>query len=327
MENRFPTMDDVIDDIRDLVGRAQRIGTLAHRDADADSLGSALGFAASLRELGKDVVTVVPSPRPQMLDHLPGIDAVRDEPGEIDALFTFDCATLDRFGDQKQLVERTAQVVNVDHHVSNEGFGSIVLVDPTASATGEVVYHLLRALKAPIDADVATNLYAALFTDTGGFRHDNTTEAALRLGAELVRHGADPAYIAMRSYKWRSVGQVRLEGLAIARMRAELDGRLIWTEITDEMLAESGAGMQEAEGVIDQLQGIASMQIAVVFKASGDTTKISVRTRDRFDATSLCIPFGGGGHRRAAGAELRMPLDDARAQVLAIARTQLEAAS
>ena len=310
----------VIDEIAALIERSADIGCLAHKDADADSLGSALGFAISMREMGRRVHTMAPAPVPRLLSFLPGYDTLESGEPRIDCLFTFDCATLARFGDRRALVERSDEVVNIDHHASSEQFGTINLVDAKASATGQVVYGMLQQLGAPITPDVATNLYAALFTDTGGFRHENTTEAALRLGADLVKHGADPGWVALKTYKSRSVPRMRLEALAIARLRAEVDGRLIWSEVTQAMLADAGTGMDESEGVIDQLQSIDTMQIAVLFKeSSANETKISVRTRHPYDATDVCKPFGGGGHHRAAGAELQLPLSAAREKVLPVA--------
>ena len=190
-----------------------------------------------------------------------------------------------------------------------------------------MIYRLLRELGAPISPAVATNLYAALFTDTGGFRHENTTEAALRLGAALVAAGADPGWVALKSYKSRSLAQVRLEGLAVAQMHSEMDGRLLWSEVTAAMLEEAGADMQDSEGIIDALQSIDTMEIAILFKEhAADRSKISVRTRDPIDATEVCTPFGGGGHRRAAGAELGDPLPVAERKVLEVARRLIDAA-
>ena len=326
---QWPGVDDVAADINALIQRSQDIVCLAHKDADADSLGSALGFAAALRAIGKRVHPVVPAPYPFLLAYLPGFDLLEDAPEKYDCVFTFDCATVQRFGDKRFLCESAGvPVVNVDHHVSNEGYGSINLIEPWASASGQVVHRLLLKLGLPIDADVANNLYAALFTDTGGFRHENTTEEALRLGAELVRLGANPAWIALKSYKSRPVPMIKLEGLAVAALRAEMDGRLVWSEVTQDMLQKSGATMVESEGVIDVLQSIDTMKIAVLFKEMGPRlTKISVRTRDEIDATELCLPYGGGGHLRAAGAELEMPLAEAQASVLALAHSLLDRVS
>jgi phosphoesterase RecJ-like protein len=323
-QHAWPRVDQVIEDVRRAVETSDDIGCLAHKDADADSLGSALAFAASMRLLGKRAHPLVPDPPPILLEHLPGFETLEKMPERLDSLFTFDCATLSRFGEKRLLVEKTPCVVNVDHHVSNEAFGTVNVVDPDASATGQVVHRLLSELGYPIPPDAATNLYAALFTDTGGFRHENTTEQALRLGADLVALGANPAWVALKSYKSRTVAQIKLEGLAMGHMQTAEHGTLVWSEITHAMLAEASADMQHSEGVIDHLQSVDTMKIAVLFKEIGaSVTKISVRTRDEIDATDLCTPFGGGGHRRAAGAELAMPLPEARERVLQLARRLL----
>jgi phosphoesterase RecJ-like protein len=322
----WPKIEDVIDPIRSIVEGSDQITCLAHKDADADSLGSALGFALALRASGRTVRVVVPEPLPRLLEHLPGFETVETGGAPLgDTVFTFDCATLTRFGERRAEVEQASTVVNIDHHLSNTAFGSINLVDASASATGQVVHQLLALLGAPVSAAVATNLYAALLTDTGGFRHENTTEAALRLGAALVAAGADPGWVALKSYKSRSLAQVRLEGLSIAGMHSEAGGRLLWSEVTGSMLDQAGADMQDSEGIIDALQSIATMEIAVLIKeTTPDRIKISVRTREPFDATDVCTPFGGGGHRRAAGAELADSLPDARRKVLEVARRLIE---
>jgi phosphoesterase RecJ-like protein len=322
----WPSLEDVIDPIRAIVDAADQITCLAHKDADADSLGSALGFALALRARGRRVRVVVPEPLPRLLEHLPGFETVETGGAPLgDTVFTFDCATLGRFGERRGEVESAGIVVNIDHHLSNTAFGTINLVDAGASATGQVIYRLLRELGAAISPAVATNLYAALFTDTGGFRHENTTEAALRLAAALVAAGADPGWVALKSYKSRSLAQVRLEGMAIAQLHSELGGSLLWSEVTMAMLEETGADMQDSEGIIDALQSIASMEIAVLFKeTAADHSKISVRTREPIDATDVCTPFGGGGHRRAAGAEFANSLPVVERKVLEVARRLLD---
>jgi phosphoesterase RecJ-like protein len=324
----WPRLEDVVDPIRKIINGTDQITCLAHKDADADSLGSALGFALALRALGRRVRVVVPEPLPRLLEHLPGFETVETGGAPLgETVFTFDCATLGRFGERRVEVERATTVVNIDHHLSNTSFGTINLVDGSASATGQVIYRLLRELGAPISPAVANNLYAALFTDTGGFRHENTNEAALRLAAALVAAGADPGWVALKSYKSRTLAQVRLEGLAIAQMRSEMDGRLLWSEVTLPMLEQAGADLQDSEGIIDALQSIASMEIAILFKEiSPDRSKISVRTREPIDATDVCTPFGGGGHRRAAGAEFRDSLSVAERKVLEVARRLIDSA-
>jgi phosphoesterase RecJ-like protein len=167
-------------------------------------------------------------------------------------------------------------------------------------------------------------------TDTGGFRHENTTPRALRDAAPSAARraalGADPSYVASMVYKSRPITTVKLSGLAVASMQVELDGRLAWAKVTRRMLRESGAMMAESEDIIDTLNSLAGLDVAIIFKEIGTRlTKISVRSRGAVDAAALCAQFGGGGHLRAAGAEVPLRLDDAIPAVLEAARESIEA--
>ncbi len=320
----WKTVAEATPEVAAILNGASRITCLAHKDADADSLGSALGFAMAASSHVAEVAVVVPNPMPRLLSYLPGYSLVTSEPVKNDIVFTFDCPSVERFGDKGPIINAAKTVICIDHHRSNTSFGTLNIVEPTASATGQMVFRLLQLLKLPITAQTASCLYAALYTDTGGFRHENTTEEALRNGADLVGLGADAGYIALKSYKSRTVEQMRLEALAVSTLRGELGGRLIWSAVTTPMLVTAGADLQDAEGIIDQLQSIDTMKLAILFKEVDlQTTKISVRSRDEIDATAVCTPFGGGGHLRAAGAELRIPIKQAQQDVLAVARNVL----
>ena len=162
----------------------------------------------------------------------------------------------------------------------------------------------------PITPTIATNLYVALLTDTGGFRHENTTPQALEDAARLARLGADPGHIATLVYKMRPETTLKLNGLALATMRVEMEGRLAWAKVTRGMLREAGAVMAESEGIIDTLNSIAGLELAILFKeVNADLTKISVRSRGGVDAAALCAivrrrrphPRRRGGDREADG--------------------------
>jgi phosphoesterase RecJ-like protein len=174
---------------------------------------------------------------------------------------------------------------------------------------------------------MAANLYTALMTDTGGFRHENTTPRALEVAARLAGLGADPSYIATMVYKSRPLTTLKLSGISIASMQVEMGGRLAWAKVTKSMLREAGAVMAEAEGIIDTLNSIAGIDVAIMFKEVGPRlTKISVRSRGAVDSAALCARFGGGGHLRAAGAEVALPMDQAIETVLDAAREAIGAA-
>ncbi len=308
------------------IGRVLADGTdflcVGHQDADADSLGSLLAMSDVLERLGKRTYPWVPAPVPGQLRYLPGFARVNQQdapPGA--AVLAFDAGSPSRFGDLRARIERAPVVVVVDHHRSNQGFGTVALVDPDAAATGELLLRLLRQLGIPVSPAAATNLYAALLTDTGGFRHDNTTGDVLAAAAELARLWADPGWVARMAYKSQPITTLRLHAAVTAAARRECDGRLLWGEVTRRVLTETGAGMEETEGLIDILQSLDTLVVALLFKEAGPAvTKVSARTRPGVEAHQLLAPFGGGGHARAAGAELARPLADAREAVLQAAR-------
>ncbi|MHB1500545.1 MAG: DHH family phosphoesterase [Candidatus Dormibacteria bacterium] len=316
---------DTLGRIHELIASHRDFLCVAHKDADADSLGSALAFADHLRGTGARAYVWAPDPLPVNLAYLPGYQSVNREEAPADAVvIAFDAGSPGRFGNLGARIERAPFTILFDHHASNEGFGDLAIVDREAAATGVIIYDVLRLWGADIGADAATNLYAAIFTDTGGFRHDNTSAHVLRLGAELADLGADVAYVALKSYKSRPQTTLRLQAAACAAARYELDGRLTWSEVTQEMLAEAGAKMEETEGIIDVLQSLDTMECALLFKQEGERlTKVSVRTRGDLEAHSLVAEVGGGGHVRAAGAEVEMSLGELEQVILGRARAAI----
>ncbi|HUY08280.1 MAG TPA: DHH family phosphoesterase [Candidatus Dormibacteraeota bacterium] len=315
-------MADALAQIHQAVLGHEAFLLVAHKDADADSLGSVLAFADYLGREGKSVYPWVPDPLPRGLAYLPGYEAVNQREAPADAIaITFDAGSPSRFGNLRERIARAPLTIVIDHHASNEGFGDLSLVQPEVAATGVIVFQALRSWGAHVSPEAATNLYAAIFTDTGGFRHDNTTGPVLQLGADLATLGADPAWVALKSYKSRPETTLKLQALASAATNYELDGRLVWSQVTVEMLQQSGADLEESEGIIDILQSLDTMLCAVLFKeASGELTRVSVRSRGPIEAHELVGPFGGGGHRRAAGAEVHGTIAEVKTAVLSEAR-------
>lgn len=274
---------------------------------------------------------LIPPPLPQLYSWLPAFDEIVEEPphgADPGLAFFFDSGNIERSGDGVKHIASHATIVNIDHHTSNSKFGDVNIIDADASAVGQMVIQMLDEFGWPITPTIATNLYVALMTDTGGFRHENTTPRALRDASRLADLGAKPGEIATMIYKMRPVTTLKLSGLALATMRVELGGRLAWAKVTRAMLREAGAVMAESEGIIDSLNSIAGLDVTILFKeVRADLTKISVRSRYNVDSAALSGKFGGGGHPRAAGAEIGKPMDEAIKEVLAAAKEAINAAS
>jgi phosphoesterase RecJ-like protein len=312
-----------------LLLRARRVMTVCHRDPEADALGSALSVALALEARGARVNAVCADPVPAMYDFMPQVGRFLAAPEtdlDPDLIVVCDCGDLERVGpllDTHAELFGRVPIVDIDHHVSNPGFGAIDWIDPAAAATCEQVALLLPQLGLRFEAvggDIAQNLTAGLVIDTANFQHPNTTPRTLRVASELLAAGAELPMIARRIYRSKPNAQLRLFGRVLARLEASADGRLVWSVLAEDDVAAAGATEQMSEGLIDLLAHSDTAEVAVLFKDLGERARISVRTRDGgVDATALTGAFGGGGHARAAGASIEQPLGAALPAVLGLA--------
>ena len=320
-----------LDRLHELCEANDEILIVGHKDADGDTLGCSLAFAEALRARGKRVWVAIPPPLPQMYDWLPGYsDIVEVPPPDADPrlVLFFDAGSMERSAGIADHISPEATVVNIDHHMSNTRYGDLNIIEPGAAAVGQMVLRMLEELRWPVTPDIATNLYTALMTDTGGFRHENTDADCLETAARLAGLGASPSHIAEMVYKSRPMTTLKLSALSLATLRTEAGGRLVSARVTRRMLRDSGAVMSESEGIIDTLNSIGGILVAILLKeVTTGLTKISVRTRGDLDAAELAARFGGGGHYRAAGAEIDLPIEQAEASVLTEALQALGAES
>lgn len=309
---------------------ARRVMTVCHRDPEPDALGSALANALIVEALGGRATPVCADPVPAAYLFLPLMERFRTAPEpdlDPDLIIVGDCGDLARVGsvleEHAELFGRVP-IVNIDHHKSNVGFGVVDWVDADAAATCEQVTLLAAALGVPLDAAdgaLAAQLMSGVVIDTANFQHPNTTPRTLRVAAALREAGAPLPDIARRLYRTKPNEQLRLFGIALARMAFSDEGRLVWTTLMTEDLETAGATPAHSEGLIDLLAQSETADVAIVFKEAGNQTRISVRTRDGgVDATVLTGTFGGGGHARASGATIDLQVADAQAPVLAEAR-------
>jgi phosphoesterase RecJ-like protein len=315
-------------DVAEVLRGAQRISAFCHENPDGDTLGAAIAIAMAAEHLGKQAEVVCVDPPPPFLAFLPGIDRVRREPAlEPDVAVVVDAGELSRIGsvvtEQAGWFSR-ARLVNIDHHVSNPGYGEAVWIDPEAAATCELVTLLLPELGVPLDKPLATVLMAGIVQDTHTFAHPNATARTLRVAAELVEAGAPLAAINRAVYADRPYSTLALWGLMLAGIGQRANGRIVHAAMTAAMLASTGEQPTASEGFVDLLGSTRNADVTILFKEVGPAeTRVSVRTSARADAVVITSAFGGGGHARAAGCTVASPLEAARDLVLAEAEREL----
>ena len=293
----------------------------SHVDPDGDAIGSSLGLAWALRDMGRGVVVVNESPVPLTLRFLPGADTIR-RPAEIQAPFdtaiVMDCSSLERLGpNASKLVAPNAVVACVDHHVGNAGFGNPRLVVPEASSTAELVHDLLDACALPLTPEIAQCLYTGLASDTGAFRFQNTTPKALRLAARLVDHGAKPSLVSDWLYAKKSAGSLRILGLALASLESRVNGQLSALTISRAMFERAEAAPEDADGIVQYAKSLNGARVGVLIQETGPgEVRLSLRSDGTVDMNEFAGRFGGGGHRVAAGAKVSGDLNAVKERVL-----------
>jgi bifunctional oligoribonuclease and PAP phosphatase NrnA len=287
---------------------ATSVALACHVNPDADALGSMLGLSTFLRERGVRTVCSFgnePLELPRWASLLPGVDAIvpaRDFPAAPEVFVTCDTASVDRLGALARVVGKAREVIWIDHHISNEGLGTIPVIDATASSTAEVVYRLLRRIGGDISSATAMCLYAGLVTDTGRFQYASTRPETLRVAAELREHAFDHVALAQALYEDNSARYLDMLATALARVALEEDHDLLWTYLTQADLAEAGVEPSEADDLIDLIRTAREVDVAAVVKQQRDGRfKVSMRSRGGHDVAAVAQTFGGGGHRLAAG--------------------------
>ncbi|MBB4918176.1 DHH family phosphoesterase [Streptosporangium saharense] len=294
----------------ELVSAAGEVALACHISPDADALGSMLAVGMALRAEGKRVTASFGERRfrvPRLLRFLPGQDLLV-EPGAYptapELMMTFDVPIADRLGTLAVNAGKTRELVVIDHHASNTGFGTLNLVDPAAAATAVLAEELLVRLGLPIGEEVATCLYAGLVTDTGSFRYSSTTPEAHVMAARLLATGLNPEQIAREVWDRSPFGYLRVLGTALDRavLEPSTGPGLVWTFVTREDRAAQGLPYDEVEGIIDVVRRTDEADVAVILKEDDDGAwQVSTRSKGAVDVARVCAALGGGGHARAAG--------------------------
>jgi bifunctional oligoribonuclease and PAP phosphatase NrnA len=301
---------------------------LGHVHPDGDVLGTLLGLGLALSAAGASVTFAGPHPVPDVLAFLPGTDrwqVWKAAPGPFDIIVMTDCPNPDR---SEGLLEGArgprSRVLNIDHHPDNRRYGSIDWIDPSAAATGEMIFDLLTALGLPLTPAIALNLFTAVHTDTGSFRYSNTTPRTFRIAAELAAAGADPALVSDRLYQQRGRDSLVQLGTVLRRVEVSDDGQVAWLSVPRDLVPRE---LIESEDLVSYPRSIGGVKVAVLLREEAPgTVKASLRAKGEVAVNKIAHRFGGGGHENAAGCTLSGTLEEAAASLLQAVREALASA-
>ncbi len=300
----------------------QQFVVLGHVRPDGDALGSQLALGLSLQQLGKNVQIWNEEGMLAKYSFLPRAELLTKPPAtaeHVDVAIALDTAIQNRLGTTLAAVESAKIWINIDHHVTNPGYGDLVIIDQSAPATGEIIFRLIKSQGLPFDRNIAENLFAAISTDTGSFQYPKTSARTFEIAAELVREGdLDVGKISQQLYE--SYPRRRLELLreVLRTMRFSECGRIATFGLSLKTAAELGVIPEDNEGLIDHLRAVQGVIVAVFFEELSDgKVRVSMRSKnERVDVCAICQKFGGGGHTLAAGARVRGTLAEVEEKVV-----------
>ncbi len=312
--------------LKEKLSQARKVVITTHHKPDADALGSSLAMANYLRKKGHSVQVITPSEYPEFLHWMKGNDGVlvyanetkqqcQEFINEAEVIFALDFSVLSRINDLGEMVRAAvAYKVNVDHHLEPEDFADFQYWSTKAAATCELCYELILALgdESAIDADIADCLYAGIMTDTGGFRHPNTTKNVHEIVAQLIEKGANNAQVSKNIYDKNSHERLKFIGYALSEKLVVLpELKVAYFAISDADQKKFNTKTGDSEGLVNYALSIEGITLAVLFKEADGGVKLSLRSIGDFPANQMATQFfNGGGHKNAAGGKVDMSLEE-----------------
>ncbi len=306
---------------------------IAHVSPDGDTIGSSLALYGVLTAMGKRVRVVCDQRMPATYaflpyaDQLTGIEDLKDTQ-EYQNAIAVDCADMKRMGQAAEIFHAATQTGNIDHHRTNPLYGDYILHDDHAAATGELIYGIWRELGAGLEGEPAQNiaicLFTAISTDTGNFSYSNTTPETFHIAGALLETGFDISTVNRYLYRTVPLGKTRLLGFVLSNMQLYENGKIGMALVRLEDLDRLGALAEDAEGTIDGIRDVASVEIAILVRQSRDGTyKASMRSKQYADVSAIAHVYGGGGHVHAAGCTLEGEPEQIMDKLLAAAKGAL----
>ncbi|ABB13728.1 DHH family phosphoesterase [Carboxydothermus hydrogenoformans] len=308
--------------LKDLLKKYSKIIVTSHILPDGDAMGSILGFGRALRLNGFEVVMYLKDKPVRLFSFFPDFPRITSDPAVFagdSLIIALDTADPERLGEEALAVvtSNPQRVINIDHHISNTYFGVENIVVPEASATCEILPQIHEDLGLPWDEWVAAAYYAGITLDTGSFQYTNTTAKSFAVASFLAQKGFDLAMINEKLYMEKPRDSVLLFREALNSLTFEADGKIAWVKFTREQIERFIEGEEVISSIASFVRGIAGVEISILFRETRDgSIKVGFRSKT-IDVNEIAAKFGGGGHKKASGCTLKMPLADAVEQVLA----------
>ena len=311
-----------ITQLDNIIKSSKNILIISHINPDGDTLGSMFGlYSAILDNFKKKPDMLLMSPFPLAYSFLPYSEKAKhvseyDMSREYDLVVNVDVASSDRMFDSAQLFNRAKFTINIDHHITNNGYAKLNFVRPDASSTGEVLYDIIKSLGWKISLNTATCLYTAILTDTGAFRFQNTTRNTMSDIADLIGYGVNPSLIYKYCYETNSKNHVLFQAYCVSKAVFLNNDKIAYIQVYKKDMEKFNVPDDCTEGLAEKLRAILPVEIAFIVKQlAPKVSKVSMRS-EIVDVSAICAKLGGGGHKLAAGVLLKSGIKDATDKIL-----------
>ena len=288
---------------------ARTVGVASHIRPDADALGSTIAFALWLRDCGKEVTAYNEEGSTSKFHYLPCHGIVSQPPADarkFDVFVALDTSVKNRLGTVNKAIAPGTMILNIDHHISNENYGDVNYIDPSAPATGQILLEFFQHVGARVSPDMATNLFAAISTDTGSFQYAGTNERTFAAASHLIGCGVDVPGLSRAIYDSQPRRRFELLRHALNTAEFHCDDRIATFSLPMDLVERLKVLPEDNEGLIDHLRSIEGVEASVFFEELPEgKVRVSARSKiPRIDVCKVCKKFEGGGHPMAAGARV-----------------------
>ncbi|MFB9329745.1 bifunctional oligoribonuclease/PAP phosphatase NrnA [Paenibacillus aurantiacus] len=327
----FPAYAGQLDRALAFMQEGEHYLIVSHVQPDGDAISSTLVTAWLLAKLGKTFVMMNESAVPLRLGYLQGtshIQNMNEVPEEIrfDRVIAVDCADYKRIGLISERFAPGCELLNIDHHPTNDHFGTVNLIRADAAATVEILYDLIEHAGISLDVEAGTAVYTGLLTDTGGFRYSSTSPRVMQIASAILMLGVSGHLLAEHLLEKMTKAQLLLLQRGLANLTFSSDNRIAWITVGHADLAATGATSEDLEGLVNYARNVEGVDVGMLFKEAADgCVKVSLRSSGAANVSAIAQTFGGGGHVRAAGCRLDMSMTDAVQQIVQAVSEALKA--
>ena len=316
-----------INNLIDKIKVYKKIAITFHTSPDGDCIGSALALLIGLRKLSKEVYIISKEVIPQAFLFLPYSNEISGDSSyslkDTECVIVLDCGDFKKINADLCMQKKKFELVNIDHHLSNDLYGDINFIDIKASAVGEIVYKVLKLLDVEIDQEISTCLYTSILTDTGCFRHSNTTAITHRIAGELINTGIDFSEIHRMIFENKKLDKIKFCGEILSNITVELHGKVCTMYISKEILEKYDLVSSDTSDIIDFGTSIDTVEVVILIKEAENGVKVSLRSKAFVDVSKIAEVFKGGGHIRASGFYAQANFNDTKVKLIEILEKEL----